>query len=269
MSTGTDHVPSTHERSYYQRIDDRRYKPTPHTGGAWNPDEQHFSPLGGLITHAIERDRDERGSALAISRLSFDILGKLALDECDIRVDVIRPGRTIELVEAVADIGGRTAVRARAWLLAPGDTTSVAGGDDVPLTPPGELERWRMSELWSGGYISSLDARPVSPPQPGRAAVWISSDSDLVAGEAAGPCASFVTHVDAANGIAVRRPPNEWMFPNVDLTIHLHRTPEPGWTGLDTTVTFGPDGRGITSTALHDTHGHVGHAQQILTVRPL
>ncbi|MBB3663140.1 hypothetical protein FB384_002044 [Prauserella sediminis] len=258
-----------HERSYYERIDDRRFKPTPHTSGAWNPDEQHFSPLGGLITHAIESDRDERGSALAISRISFDILGKLALDECDIRVEVIRPGRTIELVEAVADLGGRTAVRARAWLLAPGDTASVAGGEDPPLTPPGELESWQMSHLWSGGYIASLDARPVAAPEPGRGTVWISSDADLVAGEPVGPFAAFVTHVDAANGIAVRRPPTEWMFPNVDLTVHLHRAPEPGWTGLDTTVTFGPGGRGITSTALHDTHGHVGHAQQILTVRPL
>lgn len=32
--------------SYYERIDEHRYKPTPHAGGAWSPDEQHFSPLG-------------------------------------------------------------------------------------------------------------------------------------------------------------------------------------------------------------------------------
>lgn len=255
--------------SYYERIDGLRYKPTPHTSGAWAPDEQHFSPLGGLITHAIERDRDERGSALELSRISFDILGKLALDECDVRVEVLRPGRTIELVEAIVDIGGRTSVRARAWLLAPGDTTDVAGGGDAPLTPPGELESWPISRLWSGGYIASLDARPVTEPEPGRGTVWISSELDLVAGETAGAFASFVTHIDAANGIAVRRPPTEWLFPNVDLTVHLHRTPfRSGWTGLDTTVTFGPDGRGITSSVLHDTGGPVGHAQQILTVRP-
>jgi hypothetical protein len=59
------------------------------------------------------------------------------------------------------------------------------------------------------------------------------------------------------------------MYPNVDLTVHLHRQPEGPWTGLDTTVTFGPTGQGLTSTVLHDLNGPVGHAQQILTVRPV
>ncbi len=41
--------------SYYERIDEHRYKPTAHAGGAWSADEQHFSPLGGLIVHAVDR----------------------------------------------------------------------------------------------------------------------------------------------------------------------------------------------------------------------
>ena len=89
----------------------------------------------------------------------------------------------------------------------------------------------------------------------------------LVAGEEAGPVASFVRLTDTANGIATRVRPTEWMFPNVDLTIHLHRQPEGPWVGLDTTVVFGPTGQGITSTVLHDLAGPVGHAQQQLTVR--
>ncbi|MER6984771.1 thioesterase family protein, partial [Streptomyces carpinensis] len=105
-------------------------------------------------------------------------------------------------------------------------------------------------------------------PQPGRTTAWVSTHLDLVAGQTAGPLASYIALVDTANGIAVRQPPTDWMFPNVDLTIHLHRRPEGRWTGLDTTVTFGPTGQGITATVLHDVTGPVGHAQQILTVRP-
>jgi hypothetical protein len=59
------------------------------------------------------------------------------------------------------------------------------------------------------------------------------------------------------------------MFPNVGLTVRLHRRPEGRWSGLDTTVTSGPVGQGVTSTVLHDVVGPLGHAQQILTVRPL
>ena len=59
------------------------------------------------------------------------------------------------------------------------------------------------------------------------------------------------------------------MFPNVDLTIHLHRQPTGDWVGLDTTVIFGTGGHGLTSTVLHDVLGPVGQASQTLTVRPL
>ncbi|MFE6163601.1 thioesterase family protein [Streptomyces sp. NPDC056486] len=256
--------------SYYEPIDEHRYKPTPHAGGAWDTDEQHFSPLGGLIVHAIDRHLATRpDSGLVLARISFDILGRLALDECEIRVETVRPGRTIELVEAVVLMADRPVVRARAWLLASGDTSAVAGGGADKLTSPEALTPWHMASVWPGGYIASLDVRPLAPPQPGRTTAWISTGLDLVEGQSASPLASYIALVDTANGIAVRQQPTAWMFPNVDLTVHLHRQPEGPWTGLDTTVTFGPTGQGITSTVLHDVNGPVGHAQQILTVRPL
>ncbi|MFJ3309297.1 thioesterase family protein [Streptomyces sp. NPDC086549] len=256
--------------SYFEPIDDHRYKPTPHASGAWAPDEQHFSPLGGLVAHALDRHRaagPDKG--LSLSRISYDILGRLALDECEIEVETVRPGRTIELLEAVVRIAGRPVVRARAWYLADLDTNAVAGGPDDRLTPPDSLASWPIAEVWPGGYIHSLDVRPVAPPRPGRTAAWVSTPLDLVAGVPVGPLASYLALVDTANGIAVRRPPTEWMFPNVDLTVHLHRRPRGIWTGLDTKVTFGPSGQGLTSTVLHDVDGPVGHASQILTVRPL
>ncbi|MFF9092550.1 thioesterase family protein [Streptomyces sp. NPDC014776] len=256
--------------SYYEPMDEHRYKPTTHAGGAWSTDEQHFSPLGGLVVHALDRHRAAAGDdGLVLSRISYDILGRLALDECEIEVETVRPGRTIELLEAVVRIAGRPVVRARAWFLARLDTSAVAGGPDDRLTPPEALAPWPLSGLWPGGYIASLDVRPVSPPRPGRTTAWVSTPLDLVAGTRVSPLASYLALVDTANGIAVRQPPTEWMFPNVDLTVHLHRPPRGDWTGLDTTVAFGPSGQGLTSTVLHDVDGPVGHAQQILTVRPL
>ena len=43
---------------------------------------------------------DRPGARLIVSRISFDILGFLADDVCEVRLETIRPGRTIELVEA-------------------------------------------------------------------------------------------------------------------------------------------------------------------------
>ncbi|MEO5919885.1 MAG: thioesterase family protein [Pseudolysinimonas sp.] len=256
--------------SYFERIGEHAFRPTAHAGGAWNPGELHFSPLGGLLVHAIERHAADRsGPPLIISRISFDILGFLADDVCEVVVETIRPGRTIELVEATLSIGGRVVTRARAWLLASIDTSVVAGGEDQPLPSPEGLPSRDLTAEWVGGYIASIDVRMVASPHPGRGTAWLTSEVELVAGEQAGALASYVMLVDTANGIATRESPTAWMFPNVDLTIHLHRQPGGRWVGLDTTVVFGATGQGITSTVLHDIAGPVGRAHQQLTVRPM
>ena len=77
--------------------------------------------------------------------------------------------------------------------------------------------------------------------------------------------------VDSANGVSARMAPDPggWMYPNVDLSIHLYRDPVGDWLGLDTSVTIGSDGVGLTSSVLHDVKGPFGRSEQILTVRPI
>lgn len=255
--------------AYFVQRSENVFTPTPRAGGAWADDEMHFSPLGGLITHAILRHAAEASASLQLARISFDILGFLALDEVTLSVETIRPGRTIELVEATAVIRGRTAVKARAWLLADFDTAEVAGGAAGPLPSPESATPWSMMEAWQGGYVASLDTRAVHSPEAGRATVWLSTGCALIEGVEVDPVTAWITLVDTANGVAVREHPTRWMFPNVDLTIHLHRAPSGGWLGLDTEVVFGTTGLGITRSVLHDLAGAVGFAEQSLTVRRL
>jgi len=108
--------------------------------------------------------------------------------------------------------------------------------------------------------------------EPGQGQVWVRTTLPLLEGEPVSPVAAYLGLVDTANGMNVRLDPREWAFPNVDLTVHLYRTPDGGpgyWLGLDTLVTFGARGVGLTSTTLHDEHGPVGRAEQILTVRSM
>jgi hypothetical protein len=255
--------------SYFVRTGEHTYQPTHRTSGAWSEAEQHFSPIGGLIVHAIEQHLAARADdGMVIARLTFDIFGVVALEPMEIRVRSVRPGRTVELLEATVTRGERTVVVARAWRLAGIDTARVAAGEDARLPHPDQLEPWSMVDDWPGDYIRSLDVRAVQPPLPGRGTVWISTDVTLVAGEPSSALARYVGLVDTANGIAIRQSPREWMYPNVDLSIHLHRQPQGSWVGLDTTVVFGATGQGLTSTVLHDEHGPVGRAEQLLTVRP-
>ena len=253
--------------SYFIRLGDNRYRATRHTAGAWSEAEQHFSPLAGLLTHAIARFTAGIGDDLVTARISFDILGTVAIEDFDVGVDVVRPGRTIELLESRAVARGRMVARARAWRLAQVDTSDVAGGEPEPLPPPDQVASWPLSTIWPGGYIASLDFRPVRGPAAGHTVAWIRTPLALVAGEDAGSLARFVALVDTANGIATRVPPTALFYPNVDLTIHLYRQPTGAWVGLDTAVVFGARGQGLTSTTLHDERGPVGRAEQMLTIR--
>lgn len=253
--------------SFYLPLPDGRFQPTSHVQGAWNDQEQHMGPVSGLIAHVI--DGHQARDDMELGRISYEILGIIPAAATDVQVETIRPGRTIELVEATMVVGARPVVRARAWRVARHDTSSVAGGAPVRIPAPGSLPAWDVSSVWQGGYIASLEGRADPDNEPGRGLVWLRTDVTLVEGVTVSPTAAYLGLVDTANGIAVREDPRRWMFPNLDLTIHLFRQPRGRWVGLDTTVVFGAEGLGVTSSTLHDVDGPVGRAEQVLTVRAL
>jgi hypothetical protein len=252
---------------YYAPLGGNRFRPSRHVQGAWREDEQHMSPVAGLLAQAVARH--EPRPELQVARISYDILGLIPLQDSDVTVRTVRPGRTIELVEATLSVAGRDCVRATAWRLVRQDTAEVAGGSPPALAAPDQVPEATSAGVWGGGYIASLHQRRTADSGRGHARAWLRTDVRLVAGEDVDPLARFVGLVDTANGIAVREHPADWMFPNVDLTVHVFRTPQGPWVGFDTTVTFGATGLGLTSSWLHDELGPVGRAEQSLTVRPI
>jgi hypothetical protein len=255
--------------SYFVRSGEGRFHPTRASSGAWNPDELHVAPVNGLVVHELERRLAGRAADdKLVTRVSSDYLGVLGFDECEVSCDVIRTGRSVELVEVVVAQNARPAIRTRIWRVSASDTAAVAGGARRPLPPPDRAAPYDLSPIWPGDYVRTLDVRTVGAPEPGRATRWITTPLPVVADEPVSDLCRFVLLADTINGIAVRRPPEEWLFPNVDLTIHLFRRPEGPWLGVETAVTFGPTGHGLTSSELHDVNGHVGRAEQSLLVRP-
>ena len=234
--------------------------------GAWRDDEQHLAPVCGLLVHAIEQ-HDPRPD-LQLAKITFDALGVIPLADSEVAVRTLRPGRSIEQVEATLKGAGRAVVRATAWRLAHHDTSAVAGGTPPDIPGPQEIPPWTSAMPWRGGYIDSLEMRLVETGEPGRRHAWLRARPTLVAGEQVSDVAAFLALADTANGIAARVGPAQWMFPNVDLTVHLFREPVAGWVGFDTIATFGRTGLGVTSTTLYDIRGPVGRAEQSLTVRP-
>jgi hypothetical protein len=250
--------------SYYVRLAEDRLVSTLHSQGAWQPGEQHLAPASGLVLAEIER---RLPSDKLVSRATFDVLGVIHSGEFTIDVEVIRPGRTIELVAAHMRHGHRTSITARVWRLQASETEPVAGDEWPTLPPATELPAIPFTDRWGGGYIASLEGRQCDDARPGRARSWLRSPYPLVDGETDPPTAAFVKFVDTANGLAVREDPKTTFFPNVDLSVHLTRVPEAGWIGFDTKVAFGPTGLGETSSVISDSRGPIGTAAQSLTVR--
>lgn len=255
--------------SYFTRIDTGSFLPTELAGGTWHDDDLHLAPVAGLVIDYLERWRLAHAPELAFSRFSLEVLGQIARERIDLSIEVVRPGCTIELVEAVAQIGGRTTIRARGWLLQSSDTADVHEHEFAPLPGPAEFTEESWLKRWRGKAIDSVTAVQSGDTRRGRARAWVTADADLVAGEESTVLGEFAKFFDYANGVSLRRDPDEWMYPNVDLTAHLFRQPTGRRLGLDTRVAFGPGGIGLTTSVLHDEDGPVGTLAQSLTLRRL
>ena len=253
--------------AYFERTGETTFRATQHVSGAWDTEHQHIAPALGLLAHTVERDRDARRSdGLTIGRLSYDILGTVPVAEVEIAVRVARPGRTIELVEATLSHGGRAVVILRAWLIQPSDTAQLEAGPLPRIPPPQALPAWSPSTVWPGGFIASVEVRRAQA-EPGRASYWVRTPLPLIRDEQVSQLASTAGLLDIANGMTVRRDPLDLAFPNLDLTAHLVRQPQGDWVGFDTSVSFGPNGIGLTHSIIHDREGPIGTSSQILTIR--
>lgn len=253
---------------YFTRLDERRFLATDEVGGAWVIDEQHIAPALGLLAHAIELDRDRRrDDRLRIGRLSYDILGTVPVGLVEVATRVVRPGRTVELVEASMRHDDRDIVLVRAWLLQTGETTRLAGTPHPGMPAPADLPAWDPTSVWPGGFIATAEVRREQD-APGRARFWVRTTTPLLADEPVSALARFAGLLDIANGMTVRADPRDVAFPNVDLTAHFFQAPQGDWVGFDTSVSFGADGLGLTSSVIHDQRGPVGTVAQLLTVRP-
>lgn len=245
---------------------------TAHTLGPWSLTMQHMSPPSALAVRALETLHPREGSRLA--RVTVEVLGVVPPAPLTVRTSVLRPGRQIELLSAEllapgADGTLRAVVRAQGWRMATADTTDVVTTVEEPMPPPEQGEHQELPDVWVPGYIDAIEwswlSGSLDESGPGRA--WGRPRIPLVAGEAPSALQQLFCVVDSANGVGSPLDVRSWTFLNTDLTVHLHRAPVGGWTGLEATTNLGPDGIGTCTAVVHDEQGPVGRSAQVLLVR--
>jgi len=90
----------------------RRFQPTEHARGPWDPGALHGGAPAALI--AAELERIEPGAELPIARLYFEFLRPVPLAPLQLSTRVTRPGRRVQALEAELSAGEEIVCRARA-----------------------------------------------------------------------------------------------------------------------------------------------------------
>ena len=249
----------------FYALDGDSIVPSELTRGPWDRNSQHAGPPSALLARALELCEPRDG--MRIGRVTVEILAPVPIAPMTVSAQVVRPGRSVELLEASLEGPDGELMRARGWRLAENDVTAEWEQDSPPpgredaealeFFPTGERVGWHtaMEIVFSRGRFL----------EPGPATVWMRPRVPLVGGEEISPLQRVLLAADGGNGVSA---PLDWarfVFINTDLTVHLLRPPEGDWVCLDSVTHV--DGIGMTDTALWDDRGRIGRAAQTLLVR--
>jgi hypothetical protein len=199
-----------------------------------------------------------------------DILRPVPVGELLVSARVVRAGRRVTLVEAVASAGGEAVVRASGWRIERAEEPTppeIALPYELPPIgeemSPGDLAGFRTE-----GYLSAIEWRAGrgSLRLLGPADAWARQRVPLVAGEETSGWGRAVVVADSGSGVSSTLDASKWVFINVDLTVVLGRDPVGEWILLGSRTSIDPSGTGIADSVLGDRSGVFGRAVQTLFV---
>jgi Thioesterase-like superfamily len=256
-------------KAFYSELGEGSFRASELTRGPWDPQAQHAGPAAALLGREIERlvDSDE----LQVGRVVFEILRPVPIGEVRLSSRVLRPGKKVQLVEASLSGEGGELMRATAWLLRRSELELPDGAMDESPAPQGPDEGWTPEFFPTGhdvGYQSAMEWKAVAGAflEPGPATVWMRMREPLLAGEEPTPLQRALIAADVGNGISAILDYREYVFINVDLTVHFERMPEGEWVCVDAVTRPRPTGIGTAESVLWDERGRIGRAAQSLVI---
>jgi hypothetical protein len=250
--------------AFYSRAG-QRYMPSELARGPWDPDAQHAGPPAALLGRAVERCEPREG--MQVGRITLEILGPVPLAPLETTARVVRPGRSVELLEASLSGPDGEVMRATAWRLRPGDIELASDRDGAPPGPDRGTAQDFFPTGQEVGYHVAMEYLFVDGAflEAGPATVWMRMRVPLVEGEEPSPLERVLVAADSGNGVSAALDYHRYLFINTDLSVHLLRMPAGEWVCLDATTHV--DGLGLSDTALWDERGRIGRAAQTLLVR--
>mgnify|MGYP001294427424 CR=1 FL=1 len=262
------HQPSSRHlpEAFYVPSGEDSYIATLATQGPWDPGLQHGGPPSALLATAVEEHTGRPG--LRAARITVDFLGPIPMGEVTVRVQVLRPGRRVQLAQAEMVHTGRTVAVARVWqhLLAPDGQVPATGSSPAPALPPAGAHGSAL--LSSFGYGRALEWRATGglTDAPGPAAVWTRMRIPLVSGRPTSGLARMLVTADSANGASLELPLDDWLSMPTSLNVSVLRVPKGEWVHMDARTHLSGDGIGLAQAELADADGLLGTVSQPMLV---
>ena len=187
----------------------------------------------------------------------------------------MRPGRSVQMIEATLRDAENELMVARAWRIRTAQLDLGPEVPDGPAPPPGPAHGSQPEFFETGqdaGYHTAMEWQAVGGGfrEPGPATVWMRMRHPLLPGEEPSPLQRTLIAADVGNGISAVLDWRRFVFINVDLSVHLERMPEGEWVCVDAVTLPHESGIGTAESVLFDERGRIGRAVQslLLAERP-
>mgnify|MGYP003109933263 CR=1 FL=1 len=255
------------------------YYPSENAQGPWSPDYLHGGSPAGLLASVLEPAGTEGG--LRLARFSVDLLRPVPTAPLSVRVEAVRDGRRLRLLQGDLFAGEVLVSRATALYL-----------EQVPLAVP-EWARFEPGVLpprepGAEASLAELAARGGRKALPlpglhhtvavtlvdgvagrGRGRVWMRLPVPVVEGQGCSPSVQAATLSDFGNGVGQLQINENTGSINADISLYLHREPQGEWLGVDARARMHTNGNGLVETTLHDERGPVGRVLQATLAMPV
>lgn len=246
------------------RVEGNRAWPSLMAAGPWDPSLQHGAAPCALIGWVAENTTT--GSPMQVARMTIDLLRPVPIAPLDIRTEVLRQGRKIQLscIRLLAD--DIEVVRASVLKVRIGQVELPETATEQPteLPPPEAGRDPRVSRIQAKGFLTGVSVRQVAGEPFGRgpAAAWFRADRPIIGHLPMSPLMRAAIASDFCNGVSAVLDPEHWTYINADTTLSLARMPVGEWILLDARTWPGNTGVGIAFARLADRCGYFGRATQ-------
>lgn len=256
-------------------VEDDFFVPTPLAGSPWHPSVLHGGAPAGLIAYCLQRQVADPDMVPA--RLSIDLLRPVPCAPLQVKIQPVRQGKRIVLLQADLLAGENLVARATGLFVR---AEAIALPDTAPrythsLPSPQGIDTVSFRDVMFGnfgnmppGLHTTVQLRPASElDESGKGSAWIALPVPILEGEKNSPFMLAALVSDFGNGVGQLNLGQNIGTINADVQLQLGRLPVGEWIGLESEALLDTTGVGQVLTVMHDEQGRVGQVSQ--TIMPM